>query len=90
MRRLQQPWRRWLRFGLLAGINDGNTDDRDGCNYQSQVEDICGNGLLETGEQCDDADPQPMDGCDATYRLEQSRPHPDQASVPALISLCRM
>jgi cysteine-rich repeat protein len=31
---------------------------------------VCGNGLLDGGETCDDSNAQPGDGCDATCQLE--------------------
>lgn len=30
----------------------------------------CGNGIVETGEQCDDGNTVPLDGCDETCRVE--------------------
>ncbi|MCP3167775.1 PQQ-dependent sugar dehydrogenase [Myxococcus qinghaiensis] len=33
---------------------------------------VCGNGTVESGEQCDDGNTQPGDGCDATCRIETS------------------
>jgi cysteine-rich repeat protein len=32
---------------------------------------VCGNGLLEAGEQCDDGNALPDDGCSATCQLEE-------------------
>ncbi|MDD5074584.1 MAG: myxococcus cysteine-rich repeat containing protein, partial [Candidatus Peribacteraceae bacterium] len=31
---------------------------------------VCGNGILETGEQCDDGNPLPGDGCSAACFVE--------------------
>ncbi len=36
---------------------------------------ICGNGLLEPSEECDDGNVAPGDGCDATCRLEPGIAH---------------
>ena len=33
---------------------------------------VCGNNLLETGEQCDDGNTTPGDGCDASCMIEDS------------------
>lgn len=32
---------------------------------------VCGNGIRETGEQCDDGNPSDLDGCDSTCKFEQ-------------------
>jgi cysteine-rich repeat protein len=36
--------------------------------------DLCGNGTLDPGEECDDGNLQPLDGCDALCRLESCTP----------------
>ncbi len=41
--------------------------DTGGC---SPVVTACGNGLVEAGEQCDDGNLVPADGCDATCQVE--------------------
>ena len=33
--------------------DDGNTDDGDGCDSTCQLEQVCGNGILEGTEECD-------------------------------------
>jgi cysteine-rich repeat protein len=38
---------------------------------------ICGNGIVEPGEQCDDGNTTPLDGCDGSCQLEEI------ASTPA-------
>jgi cysteine-rich repeat protein len=38
---------------------------------------VCGNGIVEPGEQCDDGNTQPLDGCDGSCQLEEI------ASTPA-------
>lgn len=50
---------------------------REGTIYQfrrngpaARVDTTCGDGVLEYGEQCDDANTQPGDGCDASCRRE--------------------
>ncbi len=39
-------------------------------NVRAQLAAICGNGVLEAGEQCDDGGVEPRDGCSATCRSE--------------------
>jgi len=38
---------------------------------------VCGNGRLETGEECDDGNRVPHDGCDANCRIESCIPSPE-------------
>ena len=38
--------------------DDGNTDSCDGCNFNcTRVDDVCGDGIVECGEQCDPPGP---------------------------------
>jgi len=40
------------------------------------VEPICGNNIMEEGEQCDDGNTEDLDGCSSTCQLEQIIPEP--------------
>jgi cysteine-rich repeat protein len=51
---------------------------------------VCGNGARETGEQCDDGNTAPGDGCSATCALEPA-PRPRLATVaPSVLSALRI
>ncbi len=66
----------FLRTGV-EGCDDGNLTNGDGCNASCQVEgpggnpstnpppagSVCGNGIVETGEQCDDGNLEDDDEC---------------------------
>ncbi|MCB1215322.1 MAG: DUF4215 domain-containing protein, partial [Deltaproteobacteria bacterium] len=43
--------------------DDGNLNNGDGCNNLCEREYICGNGVLEQGENCDDSNTISGDGC---------------------------
>ena len=45
--------------------NTGNTGDTG-----SSSSSVCGNGVLEVGEQCDDGNVTPLDGCDPNCKLD--------------------
>jgi cysteine-rich repeat protein len=51
--------------GLLACAGDCQSFDPGGCTTP-----LCGNGRLEPGEQCDDGDTLPGDGCTASCQEE--------------------
>src|SRR5262249_53149119 len=53
-----------------AECEDGNQTDGDGCSAICQAESICGNGILQAGEQCDDGNLDPGDGCNERCRKE--------------------
>ena len=53
-----------------AECEDGNQMAGDGCSAICQPESICGNGVLNPGEQCDDNNLTPGDGCDGQCRRE--------------------
>jgi len=67
---------------LCNGLDDdcdGLVDDLDGgavcahgCNPQSNACIVCGNGVLDPGEDCDDGNTTPGDGCTPTCYAESS------------------
>ena len=65
--RAQLSQRRSLRVDRAghAQCDDGNVASGDGCRANCTLE-ICGDGLLDAGEQCDDGN----DGCDSACRFE--------------------
>jgi cysteine-rich repeat protein len=52
------------------------TDDYD-VPIDSLVPATCGNSIVEPGEQCDDGNTTPGDGCSATCQLEKNQKSPD-------------
>ena len=42
----------------------------DGCSSTCKKEPVCGDGMIETGEQCDDGNTTAGDGCSATCQTE--------------------
>ena len=54
----------------LEQCDDGNAQDGDGCDSQCQIEDKCGNGVLDAGEDCGDGCLLNGDGCDAFCNTE--------------------
>jgi len=49
---------------------------------------VCGNGIPELGEQCDDGNVQPGDGCSATCTIEGGAPPPTDTTPPVLDYHC--
>ena len=60
--------------GNFLNILDGNGDCSDVlyslCEEEPPEEPICGNGILEEGEECDDGNNEDGDGCSADCRIE--------------------
>jgi cysteine-rich repeat protein len=50
--------------------DDGNNENKDGCDYKCELENRCGNGSLEPGEICDDGNIDPAEGCRADCQAE--------------------
>jgi len=56
-------------LNFSGGQLDCNTAD---CTFDtSACDSVCGNGVLETGEQCDDDETTPGDGCDGDCAVEE-------------------
>ncbi|MBU1535831.1 DUF2341 domain-containing protein [Myxococcota bacterium] len=51
--------------------NVNNTNNANNTNNTNNVNSTCGNGVVETPEECDDQNAQPGDGCDAQCVAEQ-------------------
>ncbi len=56
---------------MIPGFNTGECTG-GGCGGMStgEMQAICGNGILEAGEQCDDQNGRPGDGCSGLCRIE--------------------
>jgi cysteine-rich repeat protein len=57
------------------GVEDWTTDDYCSHCYFADPEECpsnCGNTILESGEQCDDGNQQPNDGCDENCQIEDT------------------
>ena len=60
----------YLHWGVEA-CDDGNNASCDGCSADcSRVDDVCGDGIVECGEECDDGNQTSGDGCSSDCRLE--------------------
>jgi cysteine-rich repeat protein len=53
----------WVVVGIVSGLGAGCGDD-------GFVPTVCGDGIVEAGEQCDDGNTTPGDGCSATCAIE--------------------
>ena len=51
-----------------------------GCGTDSGLESICGNGIVEPGEQCDDGNLNDGDGCSSLCLIEAITPTPTPPS----------
>ncbi|MBU0727146.1 S-layer homology domain-containing protein [Patescibacteria group bacterium] len=52
-------------FVEIEMCDDGNLVDGDGCSARCQTE-VCGNNVINIGEECDDGNTDSGDGCNAT------------------------
>jgi cysteine-rich repeat protein len=51
--------------------NDDEVDDADAENESDDVEAVCGDGVVEDGEECDDGNDVDWDGCSAECTVEE-------------------
>ena len=61
--------------GDIIPITDRNGDgniDEDDCTYTPPVTLVCGNGIVEQGEECDDNNTNNGDGCSSTCQIEHN------------------
>ncbi|HQJ59840.1 MAG TPA: S8 family serine peptidase, partial [bacterium] len=56
--------------GNSGDSGDSGDSGNSGNSGNTIAENVCGNGELEYGEQCDDGNTEPFDGCDPNCRLE--------------------
>lgn len=57
-------------LGCIANATDGCCPAMCNANNDGDCTPICGNSVVEAGEQCDDGGTTPGDGCDATCQSE--------------------
>lgn len=65
-----------VSLAVTDGLDQAGTDS-----CMLDVEEPCGNGVLEQGEECDDGNPNSADGCSASCTLECMGP-PGSSSSP--------
>jgi len=56
------------------GFDGGTLACSDTCIFDTQGCTVCGDGMLDPGEDCDDGNTDPGDGCDATCQIEACDP----------------
>jgi cysteine-rich repeat protein len=71
-----------LALDFSANTQEGN-DERWGIDNVTVDLSVCGNGIIEAGEQCDDGDTDGSDGCSATCRVETCYDCTNEPSVCA-------
>ncbi len=80
-------------FQVFAPQQDGGHPDVNvGCVGASCADatiSVCGNGVIEAGEMCDDGNPMPGDGCSGTCQIEPSFTCPN-VGKPCVYSLVRV
>jgi len=79
-----------LDAGTTAPLIDASTFDSVGVSDDVPQGPMCGNGILETGEACDDGNLTPGDGCSGVCTLEPGYtcPTPGQLCVPTVMQVC--
>ncbi len=71
-----------------TGASDATTP-RDGCAGGSCFDGpVCGDGIVETGEQCDDGNTMPGDGCNGVCQVENGYVCPAAGGKCVLIATC--
>lgn len=60
------------QYAAISACTDGDGCCPGGCNANTDTDcsPVCGNGVVEAGEQCDDGGTQPGDGCDELCQVE--------------------
>ncbi len=60
-------------FGVFSGGGGTSAADHSVCNFvMTPAQPVCGNGIVETDEDCDDGDQNPGDGCSASCTVESN------------------
>jgi len=63
--------------GVCTGFLGGTIESGPTCSAGA----VCGNGVIEAGETCDDSNVTPGDGCSATCQTEATCPTPSTGNV---------
>ncbi|TMQ14562.1 MAG: TonB family protein [Deltaproteobacteria bacterium] len=72
-----------------AGVIGGTCHDAE-CGEAPPAPPVCGNGVLETGEQCDDGNAADGDGCSSSCRTEAKPPPEPRNVVPSVLQGLRI
>jgi fibro-slime domain-containing protein len=78
-------------FGVPeAGRPDAGVVTCDGASCADATTSVCGDGVVEAGEQCDDGNSVPGDGCSGVCQIEPgySCPVAGQSCVYSLVQVC--
>ncbi len=77
-------------YGADAGASDASTGALDTGVDLRMIATLCGNGVLDPGEQCDDGNTNNGDGCSATCQIEAgwNCPTPGQLCIPCGTNAC--
>lgn len=78
------------RRGADAGTSDASTGALDAGVDVRMIANLCGNGVIDQGEQCDDGNTKDGDGCSATCQIEATWlcPAPGQPCIPCGTNAC--